>query len=272
LPPIIIAVSILACIYVVGLVSAFIQTRTMAVVTQGSLHKLRILMFGKMQKLPIKYFDTHARGDIMSHYTNDIDALRQLISQSIPQIITTVIILCTVTVIMLTMSFWMTLVIICGVIVMSLVTKKIGGSGARFFRMQQVSLGECEGYVEEMINGQRVVKVFNYEPKSKEHFDILNSKLCSDATNANIRANTLMPIMNNLGHILYVFLVLTGSLLFTNGVTNVSLTGTELFTIGTVVAVYFRRAKKKIADKLGIDENQRKEVEADVTGSFGDNQ
>jgi ATP-binding cassette subfamily B protein len=102
--------------------------------------------------------------------------------------------------------------------------------------MQQVSLGECEGYVEEMINGQRVVKVFNYEPKSKEHFDILNSKLCSDATNANIRANTLMPIMNNLGHILYVFLVLTGSLLFTNGVTNVSLTGTELFTIGTVVA------------------------------------
>ena len=236
LPPITIAVSILACIYIVGLISAFVQTRTMAVVTQGSLHKLRTLMFGKMQKLPIKYFDTHARGDIMSHYTNDIDSLRMLISQSIPQIITTIIILFTVTVIMLSMSFWMTLVIIAGVIVMSFVTKKIGGSGAKYFRMQQESLGATEGYVEEMINGQRVVKVFNYEPKSKEQFDKLNSKLCSDSTNANIRANTLMPIMNNLGHILYVFLVLTGSLLFSNGVTNISLTGTEVFTIGTVVA------------------------------------
>lgn len=236
LPSIVIAVTILACIYLVGLVAAFIQTRTMAVVTQGFLHKLRTLMFKKMQKLPIKYFDTHTRGDIMSHYTNDIDSLRQLVSQSVPQLINTAIILCTVTVIMLSMSFWMTLVIILGVIAMTFTTKKIGGSGAKYFRMQQESLGMAEGYVEEMIHGQKVVKVFNYEQKSKENFDKLNSRLCSDSTNANIRANTLMPIMNNLGHILYVLLVFVGSLLFTFEVTNVSLTGTSVFTIGTVVA------------------------------------
>ena len=236
LPSVITAVSILACIYVVGLTSAFIQTRTMAVVTQGFLHKLRTMMFKKMQKLPIRYFDTNTRGDIMSHYTNDIDSLRQLVSQSVPQIINTAIILCTVTVIMLSMSFWMTLVIVLGVVAMTITTKKIGGSGARYFRMQQESLGVAEGYVEEMIHGQKVVKVFNYEPKSKANFDKLNSRLCSDSTNANIRANTLMPIMNNLGHILYVLLVFTGSLLFTFEATNISLTGKSVFTIGTVVA------------------------------------
>ena len=236
LPSVITAVTILACIYVVGLVAAFVQTRTMATVTQGFLHKLRTMMFGKMQKLPIRYFDTNTRGDIMSHYTNDIDSLRQLVSQSVPQLINTAIILCTVTVIMLTMSFWMTLVIVLGVIAMTITTKKIGGSGAKYFRMQQESLGAAEGYVEEMIHGQKVVKVFNYEPKSKAAFDKLNSKLCSDSTNANIRANTLMPIMNNLGHILYVLLVFTGSLLFTFEATNISLTGKSVFTIGTVVA------------------------------------
>lgn len=231
-----IAISILGGIYLIGLICAFIQTRTMAVVTQGSLHKLRTLMFGKMQRLPIKYFDTNTRGDIMSHYTNDIDALRQLISQSIPQIITTVTILITVTTLMLIMSFWMTLVVVIGAITMTIVTKKIGGSGAIYFKKQQESLGATEGYIEEMINGQKVVKVFNYEPKSKEKFNLLNSELCYNATKANIRANTLMPIMNNLGHILYVFLIFAGSMFFILEVPNVSITGTEIFQIGTIVA------------------------------------
>ena len=238
-PTIAIFVGILAGIYIVGLISAFVQTRTMAVVTQGSLHKLRTLMFGKMQRLPIKYFDTHPRGDIMSHYTNDIDALRQLISQSLPQIITTVIILTTVTIFMFSMSFWMALVVIGGMLVMTFVAKKIGGSGAKHFRRQQISLGETEGYIEEMINGQKVVKVFNYEPKSKKRFGELNDKLCEHATKANTRANTLMPIMNNIGHVLYVCLVFAGTMLV--GKFNPSFAafvGLEdpLLTIGTAVA------------------------------------
>ena len=264
-PPIAIAVSILASIYLVGLISAFTQTRTMAVVTQGSLHKLRTLMFGKMQKLPIKYFDTHARGDIMSHYTNDIDALRQLISQSIPQIISTVIILVTVTIIMLSMSFWMSLVVFAFVIVMSLVTKKIGGSGAKYFRMQQESLGKSEGYIEEMINGQKVVKVFNHEPKTKQEFDALNSKLCSDATQANIRANTLMPIMNNIGHILYVCLVFTGSLLYSLNAPNVSLGGIGVFEIGTAVA--FLGLSKQFTNNVSQVSNQANAIIMALAGA-----
>ena len=231
-----IALSILAGIYFVGLACAFIQTQTMAVVTQGFLHKLRTLMFGKMQKLPIKYFDSNTRGDIMSHYTNDIDALRQLISQSLPQIITTVTIIITVTSLMLFMSFWMTLVVVLGAFTMLTVSKKIGGSGAIYFRKQQESLGVTEGYIEEMINGQKVVKVFNHEPKSREKFDLLNEELCKNSTKANIRANTLMPIMNNIGHILYVCLIFTGSMLFIFEATNISLTGLEPFQIGTIVA------------------------------------
>ncbi len=237
-PQISVYILILASIYLVGLISAFVQTRTMATITQGSLHKFRTLMFGKMQKLPIKYFDTNARGEIMSRYTNDIDALRQLISQSIPQVITTSIILLTVTAMMLVMSFWMAIVVILGVIAMTVTSRVIGGSGAKHFRRQQESLGDAEGYIEEMINGQKVVKVFNFEPKSKQKFDQLNSTLCKHATMANTRANTLMPIMNNIGHILYAVLVFVGTLLI--GKNNLSLetifNGPELFTIGTAVA------------------------------------
>lgn len=238
-PTIAIFVGILASIYLVGLTCAFVQTRTMAKVTQGCLHKLRTLMFDKMQKLPIKYFDTHPRGDVMSHYTNDIDSLRQLISQSLPQIITTIIILVTVTTLMLVMSFWMALVVIFGVVTMTIVAGKIGKSGAKHFKNQQISLGQAEGYIEEMIHGQRVVKVFNYEPKSQKRFDELNTQLCRHATKANTRANTLMPIMNNMGHILYALLVFVGALLI--GKYNLSFStilGFEdpILTIGTAVA------------------------------------
>ena len=260
-----IAVSILACIYAVGLISAFIQTRTMAVVTQGSLHKLRNLMFKKMQRLPIRYFDSNTRGDIMSRYTNDIDSLRQLISQSLPQIINTVIILITVITLMLYMSFWMTLVIVCAAIIMTTVTRKIGGSGARYFRKQQESLGATEGYIEEMINGQRVVKVFNYEEKSKQKFNEFNSELCLNATKANIRANTLMPIMNNIGHILYVLLIFIGSMLFIFNVTNISLTGSEPFQIGTIVA--FLGLSKQFTNNVSQLSNQANSIIMGLAGA-----
>ena len=228
LPSIINTVLVLIVVYVFGLIAAFTQTRTMAVVTQGFLHKMRTLMFGKMQTLPIKYFDTHKHGDIMSHYTNDIDTLRQLISQSIPQLITSCIIILVVSFIMLYFSLWLTLVVIFGVILMLIASKKIGGGGAKYFIRQQVALGKSEGYIEEMINGQKVVKVFNHEPKTKEEFERLNDQLCQDATTANKYANTLMPIINNLGHILYVLLVFVGSMLIFFDVPNISLSGQEL--------------------------------------------
>ena len=228
LPSIINTVLVLIVVYAFGLIAAFTQTRTMAVVTQGFLHKMRLLMFGKMQALPIKYFDTHKHGDIMSHYTNDIDTLRQLISQSIPQLITSCIIIFVVSFIMLYFSVWLTLVVVFGVILMLIATKKIGGGGAKYFIRQQISLGKSEGYIEEMINGQKVVKVFNHEPKTKEEFDKLNTQLCDDSTKANKYANTLMPIINNLGHILYVLLVLVGSMLIFFNVPNLSLSGKEL--------------------------------------------
>jgi len=233
-PTIITAVTVLIVIYAFGLVASYIKTRTMAVITQGFLHKMRTIMFDKMQHLPIKYFDTHKHGDIMSYYTNDIDTLRQLISQSLPQIITSCIILITVLSIMLYFSLWMTLVVLFGVMLMLFASKKIGGGGAKYFIKQQISLGKCEGFVEEMINGQKVVKVFNHEPKSKEEFGRLNEQLCSDATTANKFANTLMPIINNLGHILYVLLVLTGSMLYFFDVPNISFSGMDL-SIATII-------------------------------------
>ena len=233
-PTIITAVSVLIVIYVLGLIASFIKTRTMAVITQGFLHRMRTIMFDKMQRLPIKYFDTHKHGDIMSYYTNDIDTLRQLISQSLPQIITSAIILVTVLSIMLYFSLWMTLVVLFGVVLMLFTSKKIGGGGAKYFVRQQMSLGKCEGYIEEMINGQKVVKVFNHEPKSKEEFGKLNEQLCADSTTANKYANTLMPIINNLGHILYVMLVFVGSMLYFFDVPNVSLSGMDL-NIATII-------------------------------------
>ena len=234
LPDIISAVSVLICIYVLGLIASFVKTRTMAVITQGFLHKMRTVMFDKMQRLPIKYFDTHKHGDIMSYYTNDIDTLRQLVSQSLPQIITSCIILVTVLFIMLYFSLWMTLVVLFGVMLMLITSKKIGGGGAKYFVKQQKSLGKCEGYIEEMINGQKVVKVFNHEPKTKAEFNALNEQLCNDATTANKYANTLMPIINNLGHILYVLLVLTGTILYFFDVPNISISGQDL-NIATII-------------------------------------
>ena len=233
-PSIVKVVIILICIYIIGLIAAFTHTRTMATVTQGFLNKMRNLMFGKMQTLPIKYFDTHTHGDIMSHYTNDIDTLRQLVSQSVPQIITSVIIIVTVLFVMLYYSVWMTLLVLCGVAAIALVSKKIGGGGAKYFIRQQQALGKSEGYIEEMINGQKVVKVFNHEPKSKEEFDKLNTQLCNDSTKANKYANTLMPIINNIGHILYVFIVFVGCLLVVLKVPNLSISGQSM-SIPTVI-------------------------------------
>ena len=227
-PAITSAIIILICIYVSGLIASFTYQRIMAVLTQGFLHKLRNILFGKMQRLPIKYFDTHTHGDIMSHYTNDIDTLRQLVSQSVPQLITATLTITTVLFLMLYFSLWMTLIVLLGVVAMALVTKHIGGGSAKYFVKQQKSLGKVEGYIEEMINGQKVVKVFCHEDKSTEEFDKLNDKLCKDATSANTYANILMPIMNNIGHILYALIIFIGGVLVLIEVPNISISGKPL--------------------------------------------
>ena len=227
-PAITSAVLILVVIYVIGLIANFVYQRTMAVITQSFLNKLRNEMFAKMQKLPIKYFDRNTHGDIMSHYTNDIDTLRQLVAQSIPQLIISTITLVSVFFLMLYYSLWMTLIVLLGVVAMAIVTKFVGGGSAKYFVKQQKSLGQAEGYVEEMINGQKVVKVFCHEEKSIEGFNKLNDQLCEDSTKANSYANILMPIMNNIGHILYALIILVGGVLVLININNISISGKPL--------------------------------------------
>ena len=220
--------------YLVGIVSAFVYTRLMAIVTQGFLNKMRQNMFGSMQTLPIKYFDTNTHGDIMSHYTNDIDTLRQLISQSIPQLFSSVLTIVALLFYMLYLSVWMTVLVFLGALAMMQVTKKVGGNSAKYFVKQQKSIGAVEGYIEEMMNGQKVVKVFCHEEESEKAFDRLNEQLFSDAENANKFANILMPIMGNIGNILYVLIAFVGGMLILFGAPNLSLSG-QAISVAVVV-------------------------------------
>ena len=225
-------VAILATLYAISLVAGFVYTRTMAVITQGSLMKFREKMFNGMQDLPIKYFDTHNHGDIMSYYTNDIDTLRQMISQSIPQLLISLISELTVFCIMLYYSVWLLLVVIAGVILMILVTKKIGGNSAKYFIRQQNEIGEVNGYIEEMIEGQRVVQVFCHEKQAKADFDKKNDSLCEAMTKANTYANILMPAVMSLGNLQYALIALLGGALAINGIG-----GTTLGTVATFMTL-----------------------------------
>ena len=220
--------------YALGVITTFIYSQLMAVVTQGFLDKMRQNMFGSMQSLPIKYFDTHTHGDIMSYYTNDIDTLRQLISQSIPQLLTSFLTIVALLCYMLFLSVWMTLVVFLGVFAMTMVTKKIGGNSARYFVKQQKAIGVVEGYIEEMMNGQKVVQVFCHEEESKKDFDKINEQLFKDAESANIFANILMPIMGNIGNILYVLIAFIGGILIIAKAPNLSLSG-QAISVAVVV-------------------------------------
>ena len=220
--------------YALGVITTFIYSQLMAVVTQGFLNKMRQNMFGSMQSLPIKYFDTHTHGDIMSYYTNDIDTLRQLISQSIPQLLTSFLTIVALLCYMLYLSVWMTLVVFLGVFAMTMVTKKIGGNSARYFVKQQKAIGVVEGYIEEMMNGQKVVQVFCHEEESKKDFDKINEQLFKDAESANIFANILMPIMGNIGNILYVLMAFIGGVLIIAKAPNLSLSG-QAISVAVVV-------------------------------------
>ena len=240
-------VSVLVVMYLLALISAFTYTRMMAIITQGFLKKLRVKMFSGMQDLPIRYFDTNNHGDIMSYYTNDIDTLRQLVSQSFPQITITLVTMTSVTCIMLYYSLWMTLVVVAGVAVMAWLTKKVGGNSARFFLRQQEAIGAMEGYVEEMMNGQKVVKVFCHEEESKADFDKRNDALFGAAESANKFANILGPILNNMGNVVYVVVAVAGGFLLMAGVPNVSISGLAL---SISIVVPFLNMTKQFAGSI----------------------
>ena len=227
-------IGLLAVLYLLSLISMLTYTQLMAYMTQGFLDKLRKEVFNGMQDLPIRYFDTHQHGDIMSHYTNDIDTLRQLVSQSIPALIQSGAIVLVVFSIMLYFSVWMTLVLLLGVFAMFLVAKKVGGGSAKYFLRQQQSVAKTEGFVQEMMNGQKVVKVFCHEQQSIEDFDRVNNALCEDSFRAHAYANVLGPIIGNIGNILYVALALAGGVFLLTGVPNISFSG-KAFSISILV-------------------------------------
>lgn len=257
-------VAALAVLYAISLIAGFVYNQCMAIITQGSLKKLRTAMFDGMQDLPIQYFDQHSHGDIMSYYTNDTDTLRQLISQSIPQLLISAISLITIFGLMLYYSFWMTLVVVGGVFMMTKVVKKVGGGSSRYFIKQQGEVARTEGFIEEMMNGQKVIKVFNHERMAEEDFDNINDELFRVSEKANRYANTLMPILGNIGNILYVVLAVVGGLLLAFHVPNVSFSGMA-FSIS--VFVPFLNMEKQFAGQIGGISNQINSIIMGLAGA-----
>lgn len=219
---------ILGSIYAVGIACAYIWNRTMAIVTHKYLNTMRKQMFSNMEDLPIKYFDTHAHGAIMSLYTNDIDTIRQFISQALPSLIQNVLMILMVLVVMLITSVWITLLVLLGGFIMILVLTKTGGKASKYFIKQQATLGQVEGAIEESINGLKVIKVFSHEEKSCEEFGEINNQLCEYSTIANIKGNILGPIIGNIGNFLYILCALLGACIYVFGWKNLTLTSYEV--------------------------------------------
>jgi ATP-binding cassette subfamily B protein len=236
-------------IYICGTIASIIYNQIMAIVTQGTLRNLRKDMFDKMQTLPVKYFDTHVHGDIMSTYTNDTDAIRQLIGQSLPTLFQSAL---TITVMFLTMlyySIWLTLVVMIVIILMLKITKKLGSITATFMIQQQKSLAKEEGFIEEMMQGQKVVKVFCHEEENKEAFKNLNEQLFKDGEKANQNGNVLMPILGNVGNLMYVLLAVIGGLMVYLKTPNLSLTGISIVSIGIIVS--FLGMSRQLSQTIG---------------------
>jgi ATP-binding cassette subfamily B protein len=227
---------IMVAVYIIGIIVTFLYTRMMATVTQDTLFNFRKDMFDKMQQLPIKYYDTHPHGDIMSTYTNDTDALRQLIGQVLPQIVQSGITILAIIVMMIGYSLWLSIVVGLIIFIMLRLVRKIAGGSAKYMMKQQKSIAAEEGFIEEIIQGQKVVKVFNHEEDAKETFDQYNEQLFQDSEKANTYSNILMPIMANIGNIMYVIVAFVGGLLIIGHVYNISILGYTTLTIGIIVA------------------------------------
>ena len=234
--PLLQALTMMGCIYLAGMLASYLQTRLMIPVAQGTLKTIRDDMFAHMQTLPIKYFDTHTHGNVMSYYTNDTDTLRQMISQSLPNAVSSIISITAVFIAMLSTSVWLTLLMFVFLGLMLFVVKNVGGGSAKYFVKQQQSLGKVNGFIEEMIGGQKVVKVFCHEEQNQKDFDVLNNEFCENATKANTYANIMMPIMGNLGHLQYVLVAIVGGLLAIAAVPNLTLTGIGTMTLGSIAS------------------------------------
>ena len=230
------ALGVMVCVYIVGMVSGYFYNRLMVTVAQGVLKNVRDEMFAHMQTLPIRYFDTHSHGEVMSHFTNDTDTLRQMIAQALPQVLSSVVSLVAVVCAMLSLSLWLTLFVLAFALLMLYITKRVSGQSGKYFVKQQQSLADVNGYIEEMINGQKVVKVFCHEQKAIEEFDRRNDELCRNATAANKFANILGPVNNNLGHLLYVLLAVVGAAMGLAGLPNVGLAGADVVTLGMIAS------------------------------------
>ncbi|MDY4041132.1 MAG: ABC transporter ATP-binding protein [Collinsella sp.] len=257
-------VVMLVVFYVLGLLANAFWQQAMAIITQGSLKKFRTAMFEHMQKLPVRYFDTHLHGDIMSYYTNDIDAMRQMISQSLPQLMLTGIIMLSVVGIMLYYSLPMAIVVILGALGMAWATKSLGGRSARNFMLQQKAVAALEGHVEEAMGGEKVIKVFCHENEAEIDFDKINAEWETAARTANSYANTLMPVLMNMGNLLYVIVAIAAGVLLTLGAPNLSFSGLPL-TIA--VAVPFLNMTKQFAGQIGQVSNQINSVVMGLAGA-----
>lgn len=269
------AILIMLSIYAVGWISSFAYTRLMAVVTQGFMNSMRKRMFDRMQSFPLRYFDTNAHGDIMSHYTNDVEAIRELISSTLPHVFQSTLIVIFLVFNMLYLSVWMALVVAIASAAMILTAKKVGSKSVKSFIAMQKSIATTEGFVEEMMNGQKVVKVFCHEKKSIEDFDKVNEELCENATAANRFANILMPIMGNIGNILYVLVAFIGGLLIVTGTPNISIQilFSKLFNnpistlVNISVVVPFLNASKQFTNNISQVSQQINSVVMAMAGA-----
>lgn len=257
-------VGVLIVFYVISLSSGVIYNQLMAIITQGTLKKLREKMFDRMQTLPVKFFDTNNHGDIMSTYTNDIDTLRQFVSQCMPQLLISGITVVTLLAIMIYFSVWMTIVVVCGVAVMTVVTKKVGGGSAKYFVRQQKAVGKAEGFAEEMMNGQKVIKVFCHEDESRADFDAINDELYRESERANRYANILGPILNNIGNVLYVIVAIAGGVLMVADVPNVGLSS---IPFGISIVVPFLNITKQFSGSISQVSHQINAVVMGVAGA-----
>lgn len=255
--PLLRSILFMGCIYLAGVVATLLYNRLMVVIAQGILKDIRDSMFEHMQNLPIRYFDTHAHGDIMSHYTNDTDTLRQMMAQSIPQMFSSLITIVSVFFAMLFTSWQLTIFVLIFVCIMLNVTKLIAGKSGYYFIRQQTALGGLNGFIEEMINGQKVIKVFCHEEKTKEEFNHKNEELCDDATQANAFANILMPIMGNLGNLQYVLIAILGG--------TMALTGVAGLTIGTIAS--FLQLSRSFVNPISQISNQLNMVVMALAGA-----
>ena len=248
-------IMIMGVIYLAGIIATYVYNRLMVNISQGVLNKIRGEMFNHMQKLPIRYFDSRSHGDIMSTYTNDVDTLRQMLSQSIPQVFAACVSMISVLAAMFATNIYLTLVVLAMVVLMIFVSRYLGGNSSKFFIKQQEDIGKVNGYIEEMMEGQKVVKVFNYEEESKKKFDDLNEQLCDSMTKANMYANILMPCIMNIGNLGYVLVAVIGGILSVNGI----------LTIGSIAA--FLQYVKAFTNPLGQVSQQMNSIVMALAGA-----